>query len=99
MMQEDRLADAIAHFRRAIETNPGAAEPYAAIRRAAGLHGRTVGEVALEAPGVDGRPPARTPARSSRASRQDGKDRLYRRGHRGGVLAGRLCPWMSTDSF
>jgi hypothetical protein len=48
LLREDRFTDAIRHLQRAIEVNPDAPEPYAAIRLAAGLRGRLVGEVARE---------------------------------------------------
>jgi tetratricopeptide (TPR) repeat protein len=47
-IEEDRLSDAIGHLQRAIEVNPDAREPYAAIRIAYGLRGRDVGEVGVE---------------------------------------------------
>ena len=48
LIQEDRPAEAIGHFQRAIEVNPDASEPYTAIRLASGLRGRSVGEVGVE---------------------------------------------------
>lgn len=43
-LREERPRDAIAHLRRAIETEPSAPAPYAAIRSAYGRLGRTVGQ-------------------------------------------------------
>jgi len=48
LIQEDRPAEAIGHLQRVIEVNPDASEPYAAIRLASGLRGRSVGEVGVE---------------------------------------------------
>jgi len=41
LIQEERPAEAIGHFQRAIEVNPDASELYTAIRRASGLCGRS----------------------------------------------------------
>ncbi len=48
LIHENRPAEAIRHFQRAIEVNPDAAEPYAAIRLASGMQGRPIREVAVE---------------------------------------------------
>jgi tetratricopeptide (TPR) repeat protein len=49
LLHQSRPGDAIGHFQRAIEVNPDAPEPYAAIRLASGWQGRHVREVVLEA--------------------------------------------------
>jgi tetratricopeptide (TPR) repeat protein len=48
LIQDGKPADAIGHFQRAIEINPDAAGPFAAIRLASGWRGRDVREVTLE---------------------------------------------------